>query len=156
MSDLDPSAQARVDEIVASLRAGIPLSDMPPTGSPDTTDTKGKELYREPASDPKRHPFEVYVTGYTNSDQDHAKVFVAWGTVLASEDDVTGVHAIAHKDDSFTITDTDWIWLECVFDLAGAITSLDLKAGGTWADYPALYRDDGPTGNTWYQPIAHS
>lgn len=151
--DLDPQASQRVDELLSEARTPLDLETMPPAIPLDETASKGKELFREPTPDPKRHPFEVYVKGYTGTGLDEAEVFVAWGTFVASERDLSG-HPIAHLNDSFTVQKDDWIWIEVVFALDGSITSCDLKGGGTWDDFPATFRDDGEDGNTWYHPIA--
>lgn len=163
MSDIDPSAQARVDEILAGFRGdSIPLSEIP-TGAPnDESATRGKDFgapdrSREPATDPKRHPFEVYIASFFSSDVEELNVYVAWGTILNDEANIADVFTIAHRDDLFNFAGPgDWIWLEVVFQLDGTITSADMKTGGTWADYPALYRDDGASGNTWYHPICQT
>ncbi len=107
---------------------------------------------RNPAADAgiapiqRYHPFQVYPTGA-------ASVQVATGTILTSEADITAIASITAKDNTFTVSDGDWIYIETTFDADGTITACEMKKAATWASYPSL-TTAGP-GNTWIHPIAN-
>lgn len=103
---------------------------------------------------PLFHPFQPYIKGFTTSACTTANIFFADGSVFEVDSDVSSEATITGLDAVYPITGTsEWGWIETVFALDGTISSCTMNAGGVWADFPALYRDDGASGNTWYQPI---
>lgn len=166
MDGEDANAASRVDQLIESFRQGVPGTGrvpQPPIGagenfgeSVDGWSERARVVapFREPGADLKRHPFEVYVIGYTGEAQTTARVQVAWGTVLKAEDDIGEVAEITDLDEVMEITEGDWIWIECDFTVDGDLTTCALKSGGTWTDHPACYKDNGESGNRWYHPIA--
>lgn len=144
---------ARTKAELAAL-SPIPLNTVPMVGL-----ILGPRPASEGLSDPKippterRHPFEVFIIGYTDSNYTTARCLVYAGTVLEDEEDITSRVVVDDTDAVWTLTDEDWLYIKATFDGDGVITDLGLHKAGVagWTGYPSLT----PDASTWIQPVAH-
>jgi hypothetical protein len=148
----DPAAENRVEALAAFFREVVPLDDSAFPQHLDESAHSGMET--GPAQEPgpevqARHPFEVYVTGYTSEAQTTATVLVARGDVVKTEDDANSVATISGIDDPQTLTSGECLWLQTVFTPGGSVSSITVMKGTAWSFAPALYRDYGTSGNEW-------
>ena len=144
----------------------IPLSDLPPLMKLGTGDDNGLEYnVGDVGRDPKRHPFEVYITGYTTDAETTAKCQIAWGTVRGREK-IDEIIPITDLDTTINLTSGEKVWLQVEFTVAGNVVTLStcaVKKGTTvagqanngWSSYPneMLYTD--ASNYKWFHLIAY-
>lgn len=151
MTDFLKSTAPEFPDTERLVRAVVPLAGLNLPGMDYDANFRPKASPDLKSTGPpvKRHPFEVYIVGYTDGDMDEAIVEVYRGTVRA-DDGTMNPEVITAIDDQFTMTATnDWLYLDCDFDANGLITGITLTLGTTC---PAP-NSGGVT--KWYHPIAH-
>jgi len=118
-------------------------------------------ISQQVVTDPKRHPFEVYVVSYTGAPKTTANCQMAWGTVRATEK-VNALVTVTDLDATFTLTSGDMVWLEVVFSVASNVVSISscarkkgVPAANGWTTYPNEMKYTSASSYTWYHLIAY-
>ena len=143
----------------------IPLSDLPPLMKLGTGDDNGLEYnVGDVGRDPKRHPFEVYITGYTTDAETTAKCQIAWGTVRGREK-IDDLVTITDLDTTINLTSGDKVWLEVQFTVAGSVVTLSTcavrkgnPAAGDfqgWTSWPNEMLYSSASSYKWFHLIAY-
>lgn len=166
MDDVDPNSllQSSVENARQRRRAltPIPMSELPPA-SAIGNGINGEAGWDvpNPLGDPKRHPFEVYVVGYTSAPQTTARCQIAWGTVRDTEK-ITDIVTITDLDTTIELTSGDKVWLEVVFSVSGSVVSITscavkkgVPASNGWTTYPNEMKYTSASSYTWYHLIAY-
>ena len=108
---------------------------------------------------PPRHPWEVWVRGFS-SDNNTATAFVARGTIVKSEDNLSDVVAVDGLSDTTSLTPGDIVALVVDFALDGTINAAGIYTGApsgmdTYASgVLKAYKDNGASGNLYLAVLA--
>lgn len=154
-SDAPPDAPPDApDDVLSGILDGVhrrvPFDTFAQGNAPGVIQP-AREFPADPTPDPRRHPWEVYIVGYTNSGQGTASVQLARGTVLNSDTDLTDIATITGLDTTYTLTTGEALWVHAVFNSGGAFTTLAIEKGAPTASF---FVAGGGGGNECFYPIA--